>query len=135
MHRPKKYPRSISVKAWGCPRCTPSSSAKIRSPFKTLYFFCFMHYAFFLECQLFFFQFSFALFAAINGWITSCVWRETCSVFHCQEHSIFHSYRFNECSLFLLLHLAFVFHLDMCSNLVIYFHQGVFLPLVYICFH
>jgi hypothetical protein len=30
-----------------------SSSAKIRSPFKTLYFYCFMHYAFFLECQLF----------------------------------------------------------------------------------
>jgi hypothetical protein len=47
---PKKYPRSTSVKAWGCPRGTLSSSAKIRSPFKTLYFYCFMHYAFFLEC-------------------------------------------------------------------------------------
>jgi hypothetical protein len=32
----KKYPRSTSVKAWGCPRGTPSSSAKIRSPFKTV---------------------------------------------------------------------------------------------------
>jgi hypothetical protein len=30
-----------------------SSSAKIRSPFKTLYFYCFMHYAFSLERQLF----------------------------------------------------------------------------------
>jgi hypothetical protein len=27
-------------------------------------------------------------------------WREMNSVFHCQEHSVFHSYRFNECSLF-----------------------------------
>jgi hypothetical protein len=52
MH-PKKYPRGTSVKAWVCPRGTPSSSAKIRPPFKTLYFYCFMHYAFFLERQLF----------------------------------------------------------------------------------
>jgi hypothetical protein len=50
---PKKYPRSTSVKAWGCLRGTPSPSAKISSPFKTLYFYCFMHYAFFLERQLF----------------------------------------------------------------------------------
>jgi hypothetical protein len=52
----KKYPRGTSIKAWGCPRGTPSSSAKIRSPFKTLYFYCFMHYAFFLEHQLFLFS-------------------------------------------------------------------------------
>jgi hypothetical protein len=50
---PKKYPRGTSVKAWGCPRGTPSSSTKIISPFKTLYFYYFMHYAFFLEHQLF----------------------------------------------------------------------------------
>jgi hypothetical protein len=43
---------------------------------------------------VFFFQFSFVLVAAINCWITSCLfWRETYSVFHCQEHSSFHSYR------------------------------------------
>jgi hypothetical protein len=79
---PKKYPRGTSVKAWGCPRGTPSSSAKIMSPFKTLYFYCFIHYAFFLEQLYFCFQFSFVLFAVINIWITSCVWRETCSIFH-----------------------------------------------------
>jgi hypothetical protein len=40
------------------------------------------------------FQFSFVLFAEINGWITSCLFcRELSSVFHCQEHSVFHSYR------------------------------------------
>jgi hypothetical protein len=54
--------------------------------------------------------------------------------FICQEHSIFHSYRFNECSLFLELHLAFDFRLDLYSDLVISFYQGVFLPLVYIGF-
>jgi hypothetical protein len=75
------------------------------------------------------------LLAAINGWISSCWFggRQT-SLFICQEHSIFHSYRFNECSLFLLLHLAFVFRLDFCSDLVLSLHQGVFGPLVYVSF-
>jgi hypothetical protein len=60
---------------------------------------------------------------------------EVSLLFICQEHSVFHSIRFNECSLFLELHLAFDFHLDLCSDLVISFYQGVFLPLVYIGFH
>jgi hypothetical protein len=60
---------------------------------------------------------------------------EVALLFICQEHSVFHSYRFNECSLFLELGLAFDFRLDLCSDLVISFYQGVFLPLVYIGFH
>jgi hypothetical protein len=135
MH-PKKYPRGTSVKAWGCPRGTPSLLAKIRSPFNTLYFYCFMYYAFFLERLYFCFQFCFALLAAINGWITSCLfWRETYSVFHCQEHSSLHSFRSTSVLFFLLLRLAFVFRLDFCSDLVISLHQGVFRPLVYVGFH
>jgi hypothetical protein len=51
-----------------------------------------MHFSWSVSC--FCFQFSFVLVAAINGWITSCLFlRETYSIFHCQEHSIFHSYR------------------------------------------
>jgi hypothetical protein len=42
---------------------------------------------------------------------------------------------FNECSLFLVLCLAFVFRLDFCLDLVISLHQGVFIPLVYVGFH
>jgi hypothetical protein len=73
---PKKYPRGTSVKAWGCPLGTPSSSAKIMSPFNTLYFYCFIFYAFFLERLYFWFQFSFILFVAINGWTpTNFFWR------------------------------------------------------------
>jgi hypothetical protein len=41
---------------------------------------------------------------------------------------------FNECSLFLLLRLAF-FCLDFCSDLVLSLHQGVFGPLVYVGIH
>jgi hypothetical protein len=33
------------------------------------------------------------------------------------------------------LHLAFVFHLDFCSELVISLKQGVFRSLVYVGFH
>jgi hypothetical protein len=49
---------------------------------------------------------------------------EVALLFICQEHSVVHSYR-----------LAFDFCLDMRSDLVISFHQGVFLPLVFIGFH
>jgi hypothetical protein len=51
---------------------------------------------------------------------------EVALLFIYQEHSVFHSYRFNECSLFLLLYLAFDFCLDFYSDLVISLHQGVF---------
>jgi hypothetical protein len=60
---------------------------------------------------------------------------EVALLFISQEHSIFHSIRFNECSLFLELRLVFDFRLNLCSNILISFYQGVFLPLVYIGFH
>jgi hypothetical protein len=60
---------------------------------------------------------------------------EVALLFIRQEYSIFSLLSFNECSLFLLLHLAFIFCLDFCSDPVIYFHQGVFWPLVHVGFH
>jgi hypothetical protein len=51
---------------------------------------------------------------------------EVALLFICQEHSVFRSYRFNECSLFLELRLAFDFCLDFCSDLVVSLYQGVF---------
>jgi hypothetical protein len=60
---------------------------------------------------------------------------EVSLLFICQEHSIFHSIHFHERSLFLELHLAFDFCIDLCSDLVISLHQGVFLPLVHVGFH
>jgi hypothetical protein len=53
----------------------------IISSFKTLYFYCFICYMFFLERLYFLFQFYFVLFAVINGWITPyLIWRETRSI-------------------------------------------------------
>jgi hypothetical protein len=94
---------------------------------------CIMHFSWSVSC--FCFQFYFALLAAINGWITSCWFGGIhTSLFICQEHSVFHSYRFNECSLFLELRLASIFRLDFCSDLVLSLHQGAFGPLVYVGF-
>jgi hypothetical protein len=56
-------------------------------------------------------------------------------VFHLSRTLRFSLLSFNECSLFLLLRLAFVFHLDFYSDLVLSLHQGVFGPLVYVCIH
>jgi hypothetical protein len=50
--------QEVQASKLGMPQGTPSSSAKIRSPFKTLYFYCFIYYAFFLERLYFRFQFS-----------------------------------------------------------------------------
>jgi hypothetical protein len=63
--------------------------AKIRSPFNTLYFYCFIYYAFFLERLYFCFQFSFLLFASINGWIpTNFFWRR-CTRFSFAKNTLF----------------------------------------------
>jgi hypothetical protein len=101
------------------------------------------HYIFIASCIMCFlgalvvfsFQLCLVLFAAINGWTPTNSFGEVALLFICQEHSVFHSYNFNECSLFLELHLAFDFCLDLCSDLVISFYQVVFLPLVLIGFH
>jgi hypothetical protein len=66
-YAPQEISKKYKRQSLGCPEAPPSSSAKIRSPFNTLYFYCFMHYAFFLERLYFSFQFYFVLFAAING--------------------------------------------------------------------
>jgi hypothetical protein len=56
---------------------------KIRSPFKTLYFYCFISYVFFLERQLFLLSVFFC-FVFCNKWFDHIMlfWRETYSIFH-----------------------------------------------------
>jgi hypothetical protein len=68
----------------------PSSSAKIRSPFKTLYFYCFMYYVFFLERQLFLLSVFFC-FACCNKRFDHImlVWRETYFAFHLPKNTQF----------------------------------------------
>jgi hypothetical protein len=87
-----------------------------------------MHYVFFLERLLFYFFSWFSLFVCCKKWLITSCWfggRHT-SLFIFEEHSVFHSYRFNECSLFLLLRLDCIFRLDLCSYIDLSFHWGVF---------
>jgi hypothetical protein len=87
-HVTPKISKRYKRQSMGMPRGTPSSSAKIRSPFKTLYFYCFVYYAFFLERLYFCFQFSFVLFAAINGWTPTCfLWRR-CTLFFIAKNTL-----------------------------------------------
>jgi hypothetical protein len=53
---------------------------------------------------------------------------EVVLLFICQEHSVFHSYRFNECSLFLKLRLAFIFCLDFVQ-ILLYLYIKVYFDL------
>jgi hypothetical protein len=93
-----------------------------------------MRFSWSVSC--FCFQFYFSLFAAINGWSHNVGLEGDILHFSFAKNTpFFHSYRFNECSLFLLLRLACIFCLDFCSDLVISFHKGVFLPLIFIGFH
>jgi hypothetical protein len=92
-----------------------------------------MRFSWSVSC--FSFQFCLVLFAAKNGWTPKNFFWRSCLAFHLPRTLRFTLLSFNECSLFLLLHLAFDFCLDLCSDLVISFHQGVFWPLVHVGFH
>jgi hypothetical protein len=85
---PQEISKRYNCQSLGMPQGTPSSSTKIRSSFKTLYFYCFIFYAFFLEHLYFLFQFSFVLFAAINGWTpTNFFWRR-CTPFFIAKNTL-----------------------------------------------
>jgi hypothetical protein len=129
---PQEISKRYKRQSLGMPGGTPSSSAKIRSPFRTLYFYCFVYYVFFLErlylCLQFFFWFS-----VINGWITSYLfWKETRSIFIALNTLVFthivlrvfsfsstaFSFRFLPWFLFSFLFLWSKVYLDLWSILV-----------------
>jgi hypothetical protein len=60
---------------------------------------------------------------------------EVALLFICQEHSSFHSYKKLIVLLFSATAFGFRFFLDFCSDLLISFYQGVFLPLDHVGFH
>ena len=64
---PKKYPRGTSIKAWGCPEASPSSSTKYQVIFQCAIFLL-LHILCAVLGASFVFVFSF-FFAVINSWI------------------------------------------------------------------
>jgi hypothetical protein len=85
---PQEISKRYKRQSLGMPRGTPSSSANIRSTFKTLYFYCFVFYAFFLERLYFCFQFSFVLFAAINGCTPKNFFWRRCTLFFIAKNTL-----------------------------------------------
>jgi hypothetical protein len=94
---------------------------------------CIMRFSWSVSC--FSFQFCLVLFAAINGWTpTNFFWR-SCLAFYFPRTLRFSLYSFQRVFSFSRTAFSFRFRLDLCSDLVISLHQGVFLPLVHIGFH
>jgi hypothetical protein len=93
----------------------------IRSSFKTLYFYCFICYVLFLEHLYFCFQFSFVLFAVINGWILAFLCgRETRFPFSCEYlYSLFIFVEYSCLAIAMLL--APVFHASLVQSLLVFF--------------
>jgi hypothetical protein len=109
MH-PNKYPRSTNIKAWGCPRGTPSSSAKKLGHLWTHYIFiasCIMRFSWSVSC--FSFQFTLVLFAAINGWTPTNFFWWSFLAFHLSRTLRFSLLSFNKCSLFFATAFSFWF--------------------------
>jgi hypothetical protein len=132
---PQEISKRYKRQSLGMPQGTTSSSAKIRSSFKTLYFYCFMYYAFFLKRLYFCFQFYFGLFAAINGWTpTNFFWRRH-TLFFIAKNTLVFTLIVQRVFSFSGTAFSFHFRLDFYSDLVMSLYQGVFRPLAYVGFH
>jgi hypothetical protein len=66
--QPKKYPRSTSVKAWGCPTAPLLHQQKYQFIFQDTIFLLLQMLCVFLGASLFFLSVLFCFVAAINGW-------------------------------------------------------------------
>jgi hypothetical protein len=95
---------------------------------------CIMHFSWSLSCFWFSVLFS---FICCNKWLDRNKFLlEKLPCFTFAKNTPFFILIVSTSVLFFLeLRLAFDFRLDLCSDLVISFYQGVFLPLVYIGFH
>jgi hypothetical protein len=131
---PNKYPRGTSVKACGCPEAPLLHRQKLGHLSRHYIFIA--SYTMHFSWSVFTFAFSFLLFFCYNKWLdTNKFLLEKMHSFFIAKNTLVFTLTFNECSLFLVLRLAFIFHLDFCSDLVISLYQGAFRPLVYNGFH
>jgi hypothetical protein len=90
---PKKYPRSTSVKAWGCPRHPLLHQQKYQVIFQDTIFLFLHMLCVVLGASLFLFSVLF-YFVCYNKWMDHNMFvleRDTLH-FHCLEHSSFYSY-------------------------------------------
>jgi hypothetical protein len=99
----------------------PSSSTKYQVIFQDTIFLLLRMLCVFLGASIFLLSVFFC-FVCCNKWLDPNMFllEKTHSVFHCLEHSSFHSYHSMSVLFFLVLRLAFIFCLNFCSEFVSY---------------
>ena len=128
----KKYKRQ----SLGMPEAPPLHQQKsTRSFFNTLYFYCFIYYVLFLERLSFCFLFYFVLFAVINGWIPSIFVLEKTHSVLIAKNTLVLFLLFYECSIFLVMRLALVFHSYFVQSLFVFFGKVWFSSLIFIDYY
>jgi hypothetical protein len=132
---PQEISKRYKHQSLAISRGTPSSSANIKSSFKTLYFLLLRILCIFLGVSYFRFQFSFVLFAAINGWTPAYFFWRRHTPFCIAKNTLVFTLIVQRVFSFSSTAFSFHFRLDFCSDLVISLYQGVFRPLVYVGFH
>ena len=113
---PKKYPRSTSVKAWGCPRHPLFINKKHQVIFQYAIFLLLHILCVVLGASLFLFSVCFVLFAVINSDHIIIVWERDTLCFNCMNALVF-THMFNERSIFARTMFSSSFSLFLCSEL------------------
>jgi hypothetical protein len=134
-HAPQEISKRYKHQSLGMPPRHPFFIGKNQVTFEHTIFFMLHALCIFLGVSLLLLSVLFFLFAAINGWTPKNLFWRRFTCFSFAKNTLFSLLSFNECSLFLELHLGFVFRLDFCSDLVISLYQGIFGPLVYVGIH
>jgi hypothetical protein len=133
---PQEIPKRYKHQSLGMPPRHPIFIGKNQVTFQYTIFLLLHILCVFLGASLLLLSVLFC-FVCCNKWLdpNNFILEKTHSIFHLPRTHYFSLLSFNESSLFLELCLAFVFHLDFCSDLVLCLHQGVFRLLVDVGFH
>jgi hypothetical protein len=128
-HAPQEISNRYKRQSLGMPPRHPFFIGKNQVTFQRTIFLLLYALCVFLGASVVFsFQFCLVLFYAINGWTpTNFFWR-SCLAFHLPRTLSFSLLSFNECSLFLLLRLVFVFTL-ICVQILLYICIKVYFDL------
>jgi hypothetical protein len=113
-HAPQEISKRYKRQSLGMPPRHPFFVGKNQVTFQHTIFLLLHALCIFLERLVCSFQFCLVLFAAINCWTPTNFFWISCLAFYLPRTLHFSLLSFNECSLFLELHLAFIFCLDFC---------------------
>jgi hypothetical protein len=131
-HAPQEISKRYKRQSLGMPPRHPFFIGKNQVTFQNTIFLLLHALCVFLGVSLL----LFSIFFCCNKWLDPNKFLlEEIPCFSFAKNTPFFTLIVQRVFFFLLLRLAFVFHLDFCSDLVLSLHQGVFGPLVYVGIH